>query len=523
MSSLQAQSDTTQSLTSKARSFINSKSEVPQLDSVSQQTQAISRHESLENLTSHSDSLPKVYPNQYVQTKADSLQRLTEQPSEFLQKKTSALKDKIRLGDSLKAGTANAEHKLDGIERSVQGNTDSVRHRLDTSVGNVQEKIGNKVSELSNGNAGLRDNDVGLPEAQLPGADTPNSAPPINGLPAKGLDQKLYLPGTEKMDIPSIDINTKVNVPAVKVPGTEQLEKVDDVTEQVKRIDNKFGKAETYEKEITDLKTDAPEKLEKLPEDAEKRLTDIEVVKKAVGKLSKAEQIRIRNEAMLKQYRDKKLLTQEIKRKSENLANDLFLKNADKVKTAQDQLSKSKQAAGKIKNVRDVFTKRSTELEGRQFYQRLVPGITWQIYTRQGMVSADLAFQIGYRITPKVTLGSGAIYRLGFGDQFDYYVEGLNTYGIRGYVDLSMVKGFFFHGEFETMKLDPHFQSVNEPPVTRTYGSYFGLGKRISLSQNLRGNVFGLYRINYNGELPNVNQLVLRFGLEYSFKKTRKK
>ncbi|HEY3402419.1 MAG TPA: hypothetical protein VGK59_03470 [Ohtaekwangia sp.] len=513
---VQAQLGTTQLPASKIPSAIHSKSMGLSQDS------NVTKLDSLKSLASYSDSLPKINPTQSVHAKTDSLKRLAEQPSQFLQQKIIGLKDKLTQGDSLKPGTAGAAGKLDQMEQSVQDKTDSVRQRLNSSITNVQEKVGSKVNGMTNGKAKLPEGDASIPVVQLPGTGVPNTDLPVNGLPSTGLNPKLDLPATSDVDMPSVDGNVKV--PDVILPGAEQLGNVNEVTQQVKGIEGKLGQAEKYEKEIKDLKTDAPEKLENLPDDAEKKLADVDAVKKAGGELSKAEQLKAKNMAMVQQYRDKKLIMAEMKRKTANVVNDLFAQNADKVKTAQDKLAKSKQDAMRIKSVKDVFKKRSSELDNKRFYQRLVPGITWQLYNAKDMIPVDLALQVGYRFTPSLTAGGGFICRVGISEDFDHYVKGLDIYGSRGYVNLALTKGFFAHAEFETLKLTPDdMSSPAESGENRVTGSYFGLGKRFNLSWHLRGNLYGLYRVDYQGELPDVNKVCLRFGFEYMFKGRGKK
>jgi hypothetical protein len=163
------------------------------------------------------------------------------------------------------------------------------------------------------------------------------------------------------------------------------------------------------------------------------------------------------------------------------------------------------------------------ELDGKKFYQRIVPGITWQIYN-QDYVSIDFGLQAGYRVSPKFTAGIGGVYRVGFSEDFDNYVKGLRTYGGRIYAELAIAKGVFAHGEFEMLKVNPAIQQATVDPVSdRVNGGYFGLGKRFKLSRTIRGSVQGLYRVEYNGELPDVNAITARFGVEYTFRKKKKK
>jgi hypothetical protein len=241
------------------------------------------------------------------------------------------------------------------------------------------------------------------------------------------------------------------------------------------------------------------------------------------SEITKATAEQAKYEALIQRYRDEKLIQEEIKRKAKSVANAQILEHADKVQAAQGELAKAKRGATGLKRVKTLFQKHSTELESKKFYQRLVPGITWQIYKRE-YVSADLALQTGYRVTPSLTAGVGVLYRVGFSEDFDLFVHGLKTYGGRIYVDFTVAKGLFVHGEFEALKVNPALAATAPEPISdRVYGSYFGLGKRFNITRNLRGQIQGLYRVEYTGELPDVNKVSARFGVEYVFRRARKK
>ena len=178
----------------------------------------------------------------------------------------------------------------------------------------------------------------------------------------------------------------------------------------------------------------------------------------------------------------------------------------------------------KIKSIGDVFKRRSSELEKKKTFQRLVPGITWQIYNKN-LVSIDFGFQVGYRVSPRFTAGLGYVHRWGFSNSYNNFVADLQTHGGRVYSDLALVKGLFVHGELEVMKIG----LVQQQPVSlemnkqSAVGSYFGLGKRFKLSRHLRANVQGLYRVNYRAELPDMHKVNVRFGVEYTFRKRQLK
>ena len=135
-----------------------------------------------------------------------------------------------------------------------------------------------------------------------------------------------------------------------------------------------------------------------------------------------------------------------------------------------------------------------------------------------------LGLQTGYRISPKLTAGLGVVYAAGFSDKYQYYVKGQGLYGGRAYFDFFIAKGFFAHAEFETVNVRATALPLpqNEVPLQRVNGSYFGLGKRFKITRNIKGNILGLYRVDYSNELQ-VNKVSLRVGFDYVFRKAKLK
>jgi len=163
-------------------------------------------------------------------------------------------------------------------------------------------------------------------------------------------------------------------------------------------------------------------------------------------------------------------------------------------------------------------------LDGKKFYQRLVPGFTFQSYGSK-VFTLDLATQIGYRFSPRFTAGVGATYRTGFDKQFKYFATGLGVYGMRTYFDFAALKGIYVHAEYEYLKVNT--ARFVQPPVkdanqTFASSSYFGLGKKFNVSRNIKGTVMGLYRVEYEGHLPSMNKVNVRVGFEYVFRKPKK-
>lgn len=405
--------------------------------------------------------------------------------------------------------TAHVGIGVDSIQH-IDAKAQTIQQQMQNKIDSLQQKIATPVAKVT-GISGTTDTTIPSIEksmSSIPTMNAPNVAEKIN------------------VDIPTTDLklpSVNTGMSNINLPQSADLDKVHDLKEETGGIEGKLADADQYKGDLQKIKEGTSENLEKLPEVAEEKLSDIPEAGAASEAITKATAEQAKYEAMLQRYRDRKLLQDEISRKYKAVANDYVMQQSGKVQLAQKQLELSKYKANRIKSVKDVFKKQSDELDEKKFYQRLVPGIMWQLYTKD-IVSADVSLQVGYRITPHLTTGLGGIYRLGFDKHFDYFVQGLQTFGGRVYADLAITKGLFAHSEFEAMKLHPSITTnTREPLSKRVYESYFGLGKRFNITRNVRGNVLGLYRVEYSGKLPAASKVSVRFGVEYVFRRPKKK
>lgn len=344
-----------------------------------------------------------------------------------------------------------------------------------------------------------------------------------------------------KTSIPDIgSVSTDVNLPSdLKVPAADaipmnqsgvsaiiqkaNLNEIPSLNENIPDINKDLAEVRGYEGDLQKIKEGAQKDPNELAELAEQNVSEIPAVSEATQELTKVTEEQAKYEAMIQRYRDQKLIQEEINRKYMTVANDYVMQQSEKLNAARDKLNISKYKKRGLGSVKDVFKKQSDELEGKKFYQRLVPGLNWQIYNK-GFVSSDISLQTGYRFTPRLTAGIGAVYRVGFDKKFDLFVKGMKTFGGRVYMDMLVVKGMFVHGEFEALKQDASYRiHTNEPISPRVYESNFGLGKRFNITRCVRGNIIALYRAEYRGELPAANKINVRMGIDYVFRRAKKK
>jgi hypothetical protein len=472
------------------------------------------------------DSLkPGVALRDSLSTKPDTLRSI--------QQKVGVASDRVaHAGDTITQKISSIANKPAEVQQTVQHKADSLQQRLTQPVTSLQQKAEEKIQNVVGKDIALPgDQTLGVPkDVSIPGRENPGiPAVEVPNVPEIGKDlsptiagQDATLPGVEapNVEVPGLDkVKGQVTDALPEMPG--EVKDVQQLTEKTKELDNALGEAGKYQKDIEAVKAGDTESLSK---QAEQHAQAIKPVSAAGKELTKATAEQAKYQSLIQRYRDEKLIQEEIKRKAKTVANAQIAGHADKVQKAQQDLMNAKQKLSGKERVKAFFAKQSTELEGKKFYQRLLPGVTWQVYKRD-YVSVDLALQTGYRVSPRLTAGVGFLYRFGIDKDFDAFVRGLKTYGGRGYMDFAVKNGIFAHGEFEGLRVDPALAAPGaaEPIKDRAFASYFGLGKRFNVTRNLRGSVLGLYRLEYEGELPGVNKISARFGLEYVFRRARKR
>jgi peptidoglycan hydrolase CwlO-like protein len=417
------------------------------------------------------------------------------------------------LNYSLQHKKDTVQRKLDSLKYKTAHIQDNARYRLDSVNGGIAQSsksIGDKAKNVT------QNVSVSEQMAHLNIPDTGASIPDIGqvstdvDLPS---DIKMPAPNAIPLDQPDISAIT----PTTKVGEISNLnENIPNVSEDLSTVDG-------YVDDLQKIKEGAQKDPNELTELAEQNVSDIPAVNEATQELTKVTEEQAKYEAMIQRYRDQKLIQEEINRKYRAVANDYVMQQSEKLNAACDKLNISKYKKRGLGSVKDVFKKQSDELEGKKFYQRLVPGLNWQIYNKV-FVSSDISLQTGYRFTPRLTAGIGAVYRVGFDKKFDSFVKGMKTFGGRVYMDMLVVKGMFVHGEFEALKQDASYTlRTHESISPRVYESNFGLGKRFNITRSIRGNVIALYRIEYRGELPAANRVNVRMGIDYVFRRPKKK
>lgn len=493
---------------------------------------------SAHDLTSVVDStkLPKAHSSRH---KLDSLKNILRKKRSSVSVVTDSLQDVLDLpSDEINEGISEvlsrtdslirkAGHPIEDVENKLREKQSSLQNRVNTTEEEISGKITNtenvlqeKVTKVTDDELRVPGNPLQIPDlgANLPTPNFPmhQSLPKIYDLDANM--PKPEIPGTDDLKIPDakLDVkglNGKTNL------GLPDMDKVDDLSGEINKIDGKLTEAQGYEEELQEIKANGIQDAEKLPDVIENKAENLDEMKALNAGKQKATEY----QDIIQQYKNKKLLQEEIKRKATQVVNDKFNKLSPTVKNAQKQIAKAKKLNPAIQSFKAIIKKRPNEMKGKPFRQRFVPGITVQTYN-DDKFAFDGAVQAGYRFSGRLTLGLGYTYRISIDERNVNWVSGEGISGYRVYTNFRLLKSFYAHGELEALSLDRTKQpALLETSQDVVYGSYFGLGKRYSISRKVKGTIEGLYRVDYKGSVPGPAKVSLRVGLDLDLKKQKKR
>jgi hypothetical protein len=201
---------------------------------------------------------------------------------------------------------------------------------------------------------------------------------------------------------------------------------------------------------------------------------------------------------------------------------DHFAGKEEQLKAAMEKMSKYKQKYSSVQSIKDLPAKPPNPLKGKPFIERLVPSVTLQVLKRDEWMM-DIAPYIGYRFTPRLSVGFGWNSRAQFEEKDrDTRVQGPRVYG-----EFKVFKGISGRLEFETMNTFVPANLLPGSDVGRREwvpAVLAGMKKEYKIYKRLKGTAFMLYNFyNPDYKSPYGDRLNVRFGFEYLIKKKKKK
>jgi hypothetical protein len=132
-------------------------------------------------------------------------------------------------------------------------------------------------------------------------------------------------------------------------------------------------------------------------------------------------------------------------------------------------------------------------------------------------VTSDIALSLGYKLNDKSSLGVGASYKLGWGNNWSNIRFSHQGVGLRSYLDWKIKGSFYFSGAYEQ-----NYRSlIGSIDQLRNYSSWqssglVGVSKKYSLSKKMKGEIKLLWDFMSYQQVPKTQPILFRVG--YSLK-----
>jgi hypothetical protein len=457
-----------------------------------------------------SDTTQIIYKQQ--KQKVDSLQ--SSLASKFNSVQTAPQKLLNKVTQPIDRLRTNLDQRVNALESKVKAPADSIRHALNDKMNNISTRAGSTVAPVKSIIPG---GDLKLPGADnnLPAIGTPGKEMPALNLNLKSETPKLN--ALDEFNKKTTEISQWPDQKLKELPGVEQYTKINS---EVSQADSKLQQFHTIEKDVKNLREGKLSEVKQLPEELEKQIFNQTDAQRVTKEMEKAKAIREQYEGMLQRYQDKKRIQQELQARSKSLANDFVNQNLPIVKQSQASMAKAKRVYGNFQSLKNLPKKRPNEMKGKPLSIRLVPSLQFQIYQADILV-VDLMPQIGYRFTSRLIGGIGGQYRINMNSKYSYYLNQSGVCGGYVFAEWTAWKGMFAHVDFYTLHVNAEAYSKAQQATEDQLvsGGHVGIGKSYPVSRRLKGSVLGLYRFEFEGEMPRQDKFGLRVGFSWKLKR----
>jgi len=472
------------------------------------------------------DSLQMLSKQDKLSSAADTISKMFSTPSNRTNSFQDILRQKVENFD---------QHRVDTLDQNLNEPIENINSKLsERSEGLKQKKdiINDDITEKSNK---LESNNQAAFDKATDGSINSPMNPDGNGGSLPGKESSINLfdisdaskrGGIPEANIPNQsieDLKTQVGLQDIKHKASleiQQVESIKNTTNTLSEGDSKLKELGRYENDIKGLKQMDSASVNNLSSKVEDRVADIDEVKAVSEQKNLLTKQQLEYHAMMQRYQDKKLLKDEIARKTRNVVNGKVDKFAPTFKEAQANIAKAKKLNSNVEQYKDGKIKRENEMKDKPFYERVVLGVTLQVYNKEVFI-VDWGIQVGYKLSNRIMAGAGGIYRMNASDKYDTYVSSAGIYGYRLFGDVNIKKGFYAHGELESLTVRGfvHPNTQIEIPLQSAYSAYVGIGKRYDISKKVRGSAIILYRAEFVGNVPSMNKINLRIGFDLNTKK----
>ena len=476
----------------------------------------------------------------YAQGELDSLQ--TNELDSVSMDKLSLLSAKMEVdtlvgSDSLFVNVDKAKSKVDGLV----GMTNEVLNQPEKKAQEVEGKVNSGITNRANK---LKTTVESKLSKKLPSSKSKElndlASPPATDLPELRLDQDIKAPALAQEPIPedalqktkesgkiTEQLDGVKDVPLEQVDKLKSIEEVKEVTEQASELKEANETIKSHNEELKSIKEGDIKIEEGIEQEAEKQIANLDGVSDLQEQTTELDKIKLEQEAYKKQleeYKSQKVIKDQLKQRATERGVEFFAKHQEKLKSMQGNYGSYKKKFLKVKGESRWQKLKSNAMKGKSLRERLVlGGYTQVIKLRTNAV--DLSPILGYKLSGFFVVGVGGTYRLHLGQDGLSPNTDQRVYGYRGYLEAKVYKGFYLHGEYESMRTDVPTQLPAVDVSSRQWveGLNFGVGKSYKIHKKINGYIQLLYNAAFEfNESPYSKKLMFRIGLEGALGKEKR-
>jgi hypothetical protein len=434
-----------------------------------------------------------------LKSRIDSLSQYYHNAASNFQRQTSVYQQKIDSLNHFKLPTEEYTKKLDSLNSVLFETINKANGKIQSIKQSVTERINSlslppelqsKVSQVTSS----------LDKLNLSSLSTGINSPiDLNGLNTS-LDQF----------IPSVDLKGISNLPSVD--GMPDIGKntgngsdlTNGLTEQTGAVQQGLDEIATGATQVN--------QLDKLAESQVMKLDAVKDLNEMTGNLPT-------NPLTSEEEAKKQLLNQ-----AKEIAVDHFAGKEDVLKSAMDKISKYKQKYPSISSLSEIPKRPPNPMKGKPLIERIVPGIQFQIFQKQGNFLTDFNVYAGYRVNGRLTTGIGWNQRVAYDLDKDKFNPSARVFGPRAFGEFKLGRGFSPRAEVEVMNtLIPTFlsnASVDAGNREWIVSGLVGIKKEYRFYKNIKGTTTLMLNVFHpHNKSPYPDWLNARFGFEFPLKK----
>ena len=430
----------------------------------------------------------------------DSVSQYYNQATSKVQQLSSRCQQKIDSLGKLKLPTEKYTKKIDSLQNVLS----ETKQNAESKIQSIKQKSTDKINSLPL-----------PPELQSKVSQVTSSLDKLNlSSLSSGITSPIDLKGLNTSlneIIPKADLNGIPGLPTAE--GLSDVTKnIGNVSELTSGITDQTGALQQNASELTQS-VGQVNQLDKL---AESQITKIDAVKDftdVTGNLPASSLATSEEEAK------KELLNQ-----AKEIAVDHFAGKEDVLKSAMEKISKYKQKYSSISSLSEITKRPPNPMKDKPFVERVVPGLQFQMFQKQGNFLTDFNLYAGYRVNGRLTIGLGWNQRVAYNLDRDEFNPKARVFGPRAFGEFKLGRGFSPRAEVEVMNsaVPPYTTSVLADTRSREWivSGLVGIKKEYRFYKNIKGTTTIMINVlhPYN-KSPYPDWVNMRFGFEFPLKK----